>query len=77
MDTKWNTYSKSRLQKMGMGGREGLVAHACNPRTQEVIAGELLWIWGQSGLYGECQARVSYKMKTCLKNQTQIKQKPK
>lgn len=31
-----------------------------NPRTQEFKTGELLWVWGQSGLYNKYQVNLDY-----------------
>jgi hypothetical protein len=42
------------------------VAHTCNSSTQEAEA-EGSQIQDQSGLHSECQARLDYIVRTCLK----------
>jgi hypothetical protein len=49
---QWNFLTKTQIQA-------GLVAHACNPSTQEAQASDL-WVWSHAGLYSEFQARQGY-----------------
>jgi hypothetical protein len=48
----------------------GMVAHACNPRTQEAKAGES-WIQDQSGLYSKFEDSLGCIVRPCLKKKKQ------
>ena len=71
-------YSKSRpVQKISylkVDAVLGVVAHTCNPSTQETEAGESLWVRGQPGLQGEFQDnQACYTEKSCLEKQNKTK----
>lgn len=44
-----------------------MVACAYDPSTQKAEAGELLWVYGQSGLHSEFQAVLGYRVRPTLR----------